>query len=181
MKNLIKDTQNLAQGQETTSEVELDKNILENTNVDNENLAESQSKTDKNFQENANTSDENSNKNQDNASKIFDDLTKTTQENTGGTGEVEKETNALNPRSLSFWIGLIAILLASLEGLLIMFNVNLEVNLLVEGLSTILFALVCMGILKTNNKNVSKQDIATSLEENLKSKKKKSQENKNNK
>ena len=43
---------------------------------------------------------------------------------------------------------------------------------MVEGVSTILFAFVCFGVLKTKNKVITKDDIKSSLEENLKSKNK---------
>ena len=69
----------------------------------------------------------------------------------------KEETNqdetpkTINIRSLSFWIGVVAVGLGALEAILIWFNVKVEVNLLVEGISTVLFTLVCLGVLKTNN------------------------------
>lgn len=81
-----------------------------------------------------------------------------------------------NPRSLSFWIGLVAVVLGTLEAILIAFNVKIEINLLVEGLSTILFMLVCLGVLKTTNKDIAKDDITSDLKKKIKSKKEKTQD-----
>lgn len=89
----------------------------------------------------------------------------------------KEETNqdetpkTINIRSLSFWIGVVAVGLGALEAILIWFNVKVEVNLLVEGISTVLFTLVCLGVLKTNNKNLVKGDIKSDIEEKMKDEK----------
>lgn len=83
----------------------------------------------------------------------------------------EKTPKTINLRSLSFWIGAVAVGLGALEAILIWFNVKVEVNLLVEGISTVLFTLVCLGVLKSNNKNLVKGDIKSDIEEKMKDKK----------
>mgnify|MGYP002524444477 FL=1 len=86
--------------------------------------------------------------------------------------EQEEKTKSINIRSLSFWIGAVAVGLGALEAILIWFNVKVEVNLLVEGISTVLFTLVCLGVLKTNNKKLVKGDIKSDIEEKMKDEKK---------
>ena len=109
-----------------------------------------------------------------NLDENIQDTTQDTEQILGNTldNDTQEEKPTFNPSSLSFWVGLIAIILGTFEAFLIAFNVQLEINLLVEGVSTILFAFVCFGVLKTNNKVITKDDIKSSLEENLKSKNK---------
>lgn len=102
---------------------------------------------------------------------IQEDLDKSSIESKKEETNQDETLKTINIRNLSFWIGAVAVGLGALEAILIWFNVKVEVNLLVEGISTVLFTLVCLGVLKTNNKNLVKSDIKSDIEEKIKDEK----------
>lgn len=118
------------------------------------------------------TQSENKNQEVENIAKQVTKQTSQTEENSTQAEENSTQTTqVLNIKKLSFWLGLLAVLIVGVQVVLNYFGIDFEVKIVIEVCSYLLALLLSVGVLKGSlkGKNIveTKENIEDALNSNI--------------